>query len=66
MTDFIPETPNINEIPTPSQAEGGENPGQQSLPKTTPSQAEGEDFTAEEEEEADKARANAEPEAGHA
>lgn len=27
--------------PTPSQAEGGDDPGQQAPPKTTPSQAEG-------------------------
>jgi len=45
MTD---ETQNINEQPTPSQAEGGENPGKQPQPKTTPSQAEGDLETVEE------------------
>ena len=39
--DRTPETPFVNEQPTPSQAEGGENPGKQPQPKTTPSQAEG-------------------------
>lgn len=48
MEDLIPETPNVNEVPTPSKAEGDENPGQQSVPKTTPSQAEGDEETIDE------------------
>lgn len=48
MQDLIPETPNINDVPTPSKAEGDENPGQQSQPKTTPSQAEGDDTAGQE------------------
>ncbi len=47
MEDLLPETPNVNDVPTPSQAEGSENPGQQSQPKTTPSQAEGDEETIE-------------------
>jgi hypothetical protein len=45
MEVTIAETPNINELPTPSQAEGGEHPGDQGLLKTTPSQAEGDEET---------------------
>jgi len=45
MTD---ETQNVNEQPTPSQAEGSDNPEKQPQPKTTPSQAEGDLETVEE------------------
>ncbi len=38
----------LHEIPTPSQAEGSDEPGHQSLPKTTPSQAEGDEETIDE------------------
>ena len=48
MTDLMPETPNTNDVPTPSQAEGEENPGSTSAPKTTPSQAEGDEQTIDE------------------
>jgi hypothetical protein len=48
MPDLMPETPNINDVPTPSQAEGEENPGSTSAPKTTPSQAEGDEETIDE------------------
>ena len=46
--DRTPDTPFVNEQPTPSQAEGSENPGKQSQPKTTPSQAEGDEKTVDE------------------
>lgn len=42
------ETPNTNDAPTPSQAEGEEDPGSTSGPKTTPSQAEGDEQTVDE------------------
>ena len=38
----------LHEIPTPSQAEGSDEPGRQSPPKTTPSQAEGDEKTVDE------------------
>jgi len=48
MPDLMPETPNTNDVPTPSQAEGEEDPGSTSMPKTTPSQAEGDEQTIDE------------------
>ena len=38
----------LHEIPTPSQAEGGDDAGTQNPPKTTPSQAEGGEKTVDE------------------
>ena len=45
MEDLIPQTPNISDVPTPSKAEGDEETGKQSQPKTSPSKAEGDEAT---------------------